>query len=285
MAASTPVEVELAELICQLVPVAEKVRFASTGTEAVIAAVRLARGYTGRPKILKFEGHYNGWADGVLVTTNPQPIATLGHPHAPVGIVDSSGIPPGAVQDTLVVPWIDIDIFRRVMKDKGRDIACVMTEGVMANIGIIPPHDGYLREAQLICRDHDALFYLDETCTGFRLAPGGCAELFGLDPDIVTFGKALGVGFPLVAICGRAEIMSGLEWGNVMHFGTMNACRALCAASLAGLRVLSADNNGGFKALRSNGENLTTALVSLFKSQKSPFGHMPGRRSPVSNLF
>lgn len=267
LAASTPVEVELAELICQLVPAAEKVRFASTGTEAVMAAVRLARGYTGRRKILKFEGHYNGWADGMLVTTNPQPIATLGHPHSPVGIVDSSGIPPGAVEDTLVVPWNDIDIFRRVMKDKGRDIACVMTEGVMANIGIILPREGYLREVQQICRDHDTLFYLDETCTGFRLAPGGCAELFGLDPDIVTFGKALGMGFPLAAICGRAEIMSGLEWGNVMHFGTMNACRALCAASLAGLRVLSADNNGGFKALRDNGETMAAGLVSLFKLQ------------------
>ena len=266
-AASNPIEVELAELICQLVPAADKVRFANTGTEAVMAAVRLARGYTGRRKILKFEGHYNGWADAVLVTTNPQPIATLGHPHSPVGIVDSSGIPPGAVEDTLVIPWNDIDIFRRVMRDKGHEIACVMTEGIMANIGIIPPREGYLQEVQKICRDHDSLFYLDETCTGFRSAPGGCAELFGLTPDIVTFGKALGMGFPLAAICGRAEIMSGLAWGNVMHFGTMNACRALCAASLAGLRVMAADSNSGFKMLRAKGETLTAELVSLFKQQ------------------
>lgn len=266
-AASIPVEVELAELICELVPAAEKVRFSSTGTEAVMAAVRLARGYTGRKKILKFEGHYNGWADAVLVTTNPQPVETLGHPHSPVGIVDSSGIPRGAVEDTLVIPWNDIDIFRRVMRDQGREIACVMTEGVMANIGVIPPKDGYLEEVQQICREHDTLFYLDETCTGFRLGPGGCAEVYGLAPDIVTFGKALGMGFPLSAICGRADIMSGLAWGNVMHFGTMNAGRLPCTASLAGLRVLSANDNAGFKALRSNGETLTNALRSLFNSQ------------------
>ena len=107
-AASIPAEVELAELICELVPAAERVRFSSTGTEAVMAAIRLARGYTGRKTILKFEGHYNGWSDAMLVTTNPQPVDTLGHPHSPVGIVDSSGIPAGAVEDTLVIPWNDI---------------------------------------------------------------------------------------------------------------------------------------------------------------------------------
>jgi glutamate-1-semialdehyde 2,1-aminomutase len=266
-AASIPVEVELAEMICQLVPAAEKVRFSSTGTEAVMGAIRLARGYTGRRKILKFEGHYHGWSDAVLVTTNPQPLATLGHPHSPVGIVDSSGIPPGAVEDTIIVPWNDIDVFRRVMKNQGHEIACVMTEAVMSNIGVILPQDGYLQEMQTICREYGSLFYLDETCTGFRSAPGGCAELFGLEPDLVTFGKALGMGLPLSAICGSEEIMSGLTWGNVMHFGTFNAARAPCSTALAGLKVLAENNNAGFKKLRTIGVELTTELQSLFKSQ------------------
>lgn len=267
-AASIPVEVELAELVCELVPAAEKVRFSSTGTEAVMGAIRLARGHTGRKKILKFEGHYHGWADSVLVSTNPQSLATLGHPHSPVGIVDSSGIPSGAVEDTIVVPWNDIDIFRRVMKDQGHEIACVMTEGVMANIGVISPKDGYLQEMQKICKEYGALFYIDETVTGFRLGPGGCAELFDLEPDIVTFGKALGMGLPLSAICGSAEIMSGLEWGKVMHFGTFNAARAQCMTALAGLKVMTENDNAGFKKLRSVGEELTSELRALFNTQQ-----------------
>jgi len=283
-AASNSIEVELAELFCQLVPSAEKVRFSSTGTEAVMAAVRLARGFTGRNKILKFEGHYNGWSDAVLITTNPQPVTTLGHPNSPVGIVDSSGIPPGAVEDTMVIPWNDIDIFRRVMKDKGREIACVMTEGVMANIGVIPPKEDYLQQMQEICREYDSLFYLDETVTGFRLAPGGCAELYGLEPDIATFGKALGMGLPLSAICGSNEIMSGLEWGNVMHFGTMNASRLPCAAALAGLEFLAQDNNKEFKKLRSIGESMTSQLQSLL-SHQSKHAVICQAAGPLFQLF
>ncbi len=266
-AAATPEEVDLAELICDMVPVAEKVRFANSGTEAVMAAVRLARGFTGRKKVLKFEGHYHGWHDSLLVTTNPQPVTTLGHPHDPVGIVDSSGIPQGCVEDTIVVPWNDPAILARVMRDRGREIACVVTEGVMANIGIIPPRDGYLETLQTLCREYGALFYLDETVTGFRMAPGGCAEVFGLEPDLVSFGKALGQGFPLAAVCGRSEIMNGLEWGKVMHFGTFNACRALVAASKAGLETMRSDDNAGFKTIDARGSQLGDGIKDAIQRQ------------------
>jgi len=266
-AAATTVEVELAELICKLVPAAEKVRFCNTGTEAVMAAVRLARGYTGRKKIIKFEGHYHGWSDAVLVSSNPQKLSSLGHPHSPVGILDSSGIPAGAVENTIVVPWNDIDLLERVMRDKGRDVACVMMEGVMSNIGVIPPKDGYLQEVEKLCKKYDSLFYLDETVTGFRLSPGGCAELFDIKPDIVSFGKALGQGFPLAAICGKADVMDGLSWGKVMHYGTLNACRTLCAVSLAGLNELSKENNAGFKKLKQQGNYISEELKKIFMSQ------------------
>jgi glutamate-1-semialdehyde 2,1-aminomutase len=266
-AAATSIEIDLAEAICALVPTADKVRFCNSGTEAVMAAVRLARGVTGRRKIIKFEGHYHGWADSVLVSTNSQKAATLGHPRDPVPIIDSSGIPPGAVEDTIVVPWNDIDILRHVMQDKGREIACVMTEGIMANMGVILPKDGYLQKVQSLCRAHGALFYIDETCTGFRVAPGGCAELFGLEPDLVSFGKALGQGFPLAALCGRADIMDGLEWGKVMHYGTMNACRSLAAIALAGLEVQRADGNAGFRKLESTGNALAQGLRDVFRRQ------------------
>lgn len=266
-AAATSAEVDLAELICRLVPTAEKVRFCNSGTEAVMAAIRLARGVTGRRKIIKFEGHYHGWADAVLVSTNSQNVTTLGHERDPVAIVDSSGIPPGAVEDTIVVPWNNPDLVCKVMRDHGREIACIMTEGVMANMGVIAPKDGYLQVLQELCREYDSLFFLDETCTGFRLAPGGCAELYGLQPDLVCFGKALGQGFPLAALCGRAEIMDGLEWGKVMHYGTFNACRSLAIAALAGLQLQHEGNNKGFNQLTTTGNRLSQGLRDLFKSQ------------------
>jgi glutamate-1-semialdehyde 2,1-aminomutase len=266
-AASTSVEVELAELICKLAPSAEKVRFCNSGTEAVMAGIRLARGHTGRRKILKFEGHYHGWSDSVLVSSNPQRVTTLGHPHDPVGIVDSSGIPPGAVEDTIVVPWNDVELLRRVMRDRGREIACVITEGVMANVGVIPPADGYLQEIERLCREYDALFFLDETVTGFRLAPGGCAEIFGVNPDLVCFGKALGQGFPFAALCGRAAILDGLAWGKVMHFGTSNACRSVATVALASLRFLGLNNNAGFKQLSDRGESLADEIRDVCNAQ------------------
>ena len=266
-AAAIPEEVAFAELIVEMVPTAEKVRFANSGTEACMAAVRLARGHTGRKSVLKFEGHYHGWADSLLVTTNPQPVTTLGHPNNPVGIVDSSGIPHGAVEDTIVLPWNDVDILERVFWDKGRDLACVVTEGIMSNIGVIPPKEGYLARLQELCREYETLFYLDETVTGFRAAPGGCAELYGLEPDIVTFGKALGHGFPLAAICARKELMDGLGWGKVMHFGTFNAHRVGVCAGYAGLTALRANNNAGFNKLRTTGETVAAGINDVIARQ------------------
>ncbi len=267
-AAATPVEVELAELICSLTPTAEKVRFCNSGTEAVMAGIRLARGVTGRRKVLKFEGHYHGWSDAVLVSTNPQNPAALGHPNDAVAIVDSSGVPHGAVEDTIVVPWNDVDLLTRVMRDRGREIACIITEGVMANVGVIPPKDGYLQAIERLCHEYEALFFLDETVTGFRLAPGGCAERYGLTPDLVSFGKALGQGFPFAALCGRAAILDGLEWGKVMHFGTSNACRSVAAVALAALRFLSEGDHAGFRQIDRRGASLADGIRDVLVRQK-----------------
>lgn len=259
-AAAIPQEIDLAELMLKLVPSIEKVRFTNSATEATMAGIRLARGYTGRNKILKFEGHYHGWSDAMLLTTNPQPVSTLGHPNSPVGIVDSSGIPHGAIEDTIVAPWNDIDALDRVFKDKGREIACVVTEGIMANVGIILPDDGYLEQLQALCQSHDVLLYLDESVTGFHVAPGGCVELFGLDPDIVTYGKALGHGFPLAATAARKELMDGADWGTGMHFGTFNGHRVGVCAGLAGMTALHDDDNAGFKHLVTIGEAVVAGV-------------------------
>ena len=255
-ATALEVEVELAEMLVAMLPHVEKVRFANTGTEACMAAFRLARGHTGRRKIIKFEGHYHGWSDAVLLNTNPMPVAALGHPNDPIRLCDSSGIPPEAQADTIVVRWNDVEALERAMALHGREAACVVTEGVMANMGVIAPRPGYLERMQELCRDHGALFYLDETVTGFRVAPGGCAELYGLSPDLVTYGKALGAGFPMAMIGGRADVMAGLEWGKVLHFGTHNAGRLALHVAKTMLEEMSADQNAGFRRIGDLGRKM-----------------------------
>ena len=262
-ATALEVEVEVAEILVNLLPHVEKVRFANTGTEAAMAAIRLARGHTGRRKIIKFEGHYHGWWDAVLLNSNPQPITALGHPNSPIRIPDSSGITEESWMDTIIVPWNDLESLERAMALHGRDAACVVTEGVMSNMGVIAPKPGYLNRIQELCNKHGALFYLDETVTGFRVAAGGCAELYGLKPDIVTYGKALGGGVPMAAIGGSDEIMSGLEWGKVLHFGTHNAGRLALHICKTMLTTMLDDNQAGFVKIKDLGIKLTEEIQAI----------------------
>ena len=262
-ATALEVEVEVAELLVELLPHVEKIRFANTGTEAAMAAIRLARGHTGRRKIIKFEGHYHGWWDAVLINSNPQPITALGHPNSPIRIPDSSGMTEESWMDTIVVPWNDIEALERAMALHGRDAACVVTEGVMSNMGVIAPAPGYLNKMQDLCNKYGALFYLDETVTGFRVAAGGCAELYGLKPDNVTYGKALGGGVPMAAIGGSNEIMSGLEWGKVLHFGTHNAGRLALHICKTMLTEMLADEQAGFKKIKDLGLKLTKEIQEV----------------------
>lgn len=263
-ATATPVEIEVAELIQQLVPTAERVRFANTGTEATMAAIRLARGFTGKPKFIKFEGHYHGWYDDFLVSSNPQPVVSLGHRNDPILIADSSGLNRRALDDTIVVPWNDLAAVERAIDTYRGQIAAIITEGVMANMGIIPPAPGYLPALQELAHAYNILFVLDETVTGFRVAPGGCQEYYGLRPDITTFGKALGAGLPVAGFVGRAEIMEALAWGGVLHYGTHNASRIGLYAARASLHVLCADEGAAFRHTWQLAELLCDGLRALF---------------------
>jgi len=263
-AAATELEVEVAEQIRRFVPGAERVRFANTGTEAAMAAIRLARGVTGRQKFVKFEGHYHGWHDDFLLNAHPHAPASLGHPHDPVRIAESSGLNRRALEDTIVVPWNDLAALERAVDAHRGQIAAVITEGVMANMGVIPPDPGYLARVQALARAQGILFILDETVTGFRLAPGGCQELYGLDPDLTTYGKALGAGLPVAAICGRASVMDGFAWGGVLHYGTQNASRVGLAAARAGLTALEADGFAAFTHLRRIADWLVAGLRDVF---------------------
>lgn len=265
-ATATTVELEVAELLQRMVPNAERVRFANTGTEAVMAAIRLARGVTGRPMILKFEGHYHGWHDDLLVSSNVQMPDSLGVASNPLKIPDSSGLNPRALENTIVVPWNDLPALEHAIGNHPGQVAAIITEGVMANMGVIAPAEGYLEGLQKLARTNGILFILDETVTGFRIAPGGCQEFYKLSPDIVTFGKALGCGLPVAAVVGRADVMNGLQWGGVLHYGTHNGSRIGMYAARASLRVLTRDNNAAFRHIRRIAERLCTGLAELFHS-------------------
>lgn len=266
-ATATPVEIEVAGMIQKIVPNAERVRFANTGTEAMMAAIRLARGVTGRPKILKFEGHYHGWYDDVLVSSNVLPATVLGLRSDPVKIPDSSGLNRTALDDTIVVPWNDTQALEQAIENYRGQIAAIITEGIMANVGVIPPADGYLQSLQKLAKANGIVFILDETVTGFRIAPGGCQEYYKLSPDLVTFGKALGCGLPVAALVGRAEVMDALQWGGVLHYGTHNGSRIGMFAARANLRVLTRDNNASFSHTWKLGDRLCMGLLEIFRKK------------------
>src|SRR5581483_10171905 len=226
-AAATSAESEAAERFRQMVPSAEAVRFTNTGSEATMLALRLARAHTGRNKFLKFEGHYHGWYDPYLLNAHSHPPDQLGPREAPSRIPDSEGIPLRTFDDVVLAPWNDLDILERVMNEHGPELAAVITEPIMANMGCILPKGGYLGKLREITRKFGALLILDEVVTGFRYAPGGCQEYYGIQPDISTFGKALGAGFPIGAVAGPRSILDRMSWSDsmVLHYGTFNGHR------------------------------------------------------------
>jgi glutamate-1-semialdehyde 2,1-aminomutase len=264
-AAATSAEVEAAERFCKMVPSAEVVRFANTGSEATMLALRLARAHTGRTKFLKFEGHYHGWYDPYLLNGHSHPFDELGPRDNPTRIPDSQGIPAAAFDDVVLAPWNDIWALERVMRQHGSELAAVITEPIMANMGCIPPRDGYLQRIAELAHDHGALFILDEVVTGFRYAPGGCQEYYGLKPDISTFGKALGAGFPIGAVAGPRSILDRMRWGSemVLHYGTFNGHRLTMKVVAANLDLLSAP--GAHKQLYAIGDAAIAGLREVFR--------------------
>jgi glutamate-1-semialdehyde 2,1-aminomutase len=229
--APTPGEVELAEVICSAVPSVEKVRLVSSGTEAAMTAVRLARGATGRDKIVKFAGCYHGHLDALLVQAGSG-VATLGLP-------GSAGVTEGAVADTIVVPYNDVDAFDAVMDAHGDVIAAVLVEPVAANMGLVPPAPGYLEHLRDSCTRVGALLVFDEVITGFRVGRGGAQARYGVTPDLSIFGKVIGGGLPLAAVGGTASIMDELApLGPVYQAGTLSGNPLATAAGLAALAQL-----------------------------------------------
>jgi glutamate-1-semialdehyde 2,1-aminomutase len=233
--APSPTETQLAEAIAAAVESVEKVRFTNSGTEAVMTAIRLARGATGREKIIKFTGGYHGHCDAMLVSAGSG-ATTLGVPSSP-------GVPAGAVGDTILMPYNDSAAAERAFAEHDGQIAAVLVEPVAGNMGVIPPAKGFLPGLRELCDKNSALLIFDEVMTGFRVARGGAQELFGVRPDLSTFGKIIGGGMPVGSVAGPAEIMDHLApVGPVYQAGTLSGNPAAMAAGLATLQILREDD-------------------------------------------
>jgi glutamate-1-semialdehyde 2,1-aminomutase len=256
-----PAEVELAELICSIVPSIEKVRLVCSGTEATSAAVRLARAATQREQILKFEGCYHGAADSFLVKAGSG-VETLGLP-------DSPGVPRAVAQLTLTAPFNDINAAREVFERNGSQIACAIIEPVVGNMGVLAPNPGYLQELKQLCQASGALLIFDEVMTGFRVARGGAQELYGVKPDLTTLGKVIGGGLPVGAYGGRQDLMAQIApEGPVYQAGTLSGNPLAVAGGLAGLRELG--KPGIYEKLEANAAALASGLVAAAKAAKGP---------------
>ena len=259
-------EIKLAEKMHDMVPNAEMVRFCMTGAEATMSAIRIARGYTGRDKIIKFEGHYHGAHDYVLLNIVGSPQAALGSEIAPYKVRASPGIPDDTVKNTVVIPWNNIEVFEKTVRRYANELAGVIMEPVMMDIGIAPPEEGYLQAVREITQRHGVCLIFDEVITGFRLAAGGAQQHFGVKPDLACFAKALGGGFPIAAVTGRQEILEQVGPGKILHAGTFNGNPISCAAANATLNELSANNGEAYRQMNKVGRKLQDGLTDLVAS-------------------
>jgi glutamate-1-semialdehyde 2,1-aminomutase len=256
-----PAEVEMAELITTVVPSVEKVRMCNSGTEATMSSIRLARGFTGRDKIIKFAGCYHGHVDSLLVKAGSGAI-TMGNP-------DSAGIPASFAEQTIVLPYNDLQAVHKTFDELGDQIAAIIVEPYPANCGLILPHSGYLKGLRDICNVHKTILIFDEVMTGFRLLIGGVQETTGIIPDITAMGKIIGGGLPVGAVGGRSDIMDFLApLGPVYQAGTLSGNPLAMAAGIASLKMLR--DEPPYKKLEQIGHELAKGFRSIAESKGIP---------------
>ena len=238
-AATTELEVIVAEKLVNMIPGMEKLRFTNTGTEATMHALRTARGYTNKEKFIKFEGQYHGAHDYVLFSTASSPISAMGARTSPIPVQVGSGIPDKIRDYVYCLPFNDFDAVEQCVKDHHGDVAAMFVEPCLGNIAGIEPEDGFLAHLKTLCNEHNIILVFDEVKTGFRLANGGAREAYGVIPDISTYAKSLGNGFPVAAFGGKGEVMDVIGGGSVTHAGTFGANGVSMAAANAVLDILS----------------------------------------------
>jgi len=256
-----PLEVEMAELIVELVPSVEKVRMCNSGTEATMSAIRLARGYTRRDKIIKFAGCYHGHVDSLLVKAGSGAL-TLGNP-------DSAGVPASLAAETIVLPYNDLDAVADALTSSPGEVAALIVEPYPANCGLILPLPGYLEGLRKLCSEHGVVLIFDEVMTGFRLTSGGVQKLTGITPDLTALGKIIGGGLPVGAFGGKEEIMNHLApLGPVYQAGTLSGNPLAMAAGIASLKLLKKTNP--YDRLDCMGQQLARGLISMAKDRGIP---------------
>lgn len=252
-------EISVARAVTELVPCAELVRFGSSGTEVVQAALRVARAHTGRRRVLKFEGHYHGWLDNILVSFHPTP-AEAGPRQGPNVVPVTAGQPPAAYSDTMTLPWNDSALLEQTIERHKDELAAVIMEPMMCNTGAILPAEGYLQAARTVCSRFGVVLIFDEIITGFRLSLAGAQGLFGVTPDLALFGKAMASGFPVACLAGKEALMRGIAQGRVNHSGTYNSNVTSMAAAWATLQELQRDDGAVYKRLYSLGDRLKEGI-------------------------
>ena len=256
---------QVGEAMQRLVPSVDLIRFTCSGTEATMAAMRLARAYTGKDKIVKFEGCYHGWSDLHYVSYHPALTMTAGRYGAPRALPDSTGTPQ-PIADTLIIqPFNDASVLEKTIREHQSEVAGVLIEPIMANCGIIPPRDGYLQEVRRITEKYGVMLIFDEVMTGFRIAPGGAQEYYKIRPDISTFAKAIGAGFPVAAFGGTAEVMAIEANNEVMHGGTYTANPLVLAAANAVLARIEREKDTMYPRLFALADRLRSGLVRVIR--------------------
>ncbi len=261
--APTMREVAMAELICSMVPSMEKVRMVNSGTEATMAAIRLARGFTGREKIIKMEGCYHGHGDSFLIAAGSGALT--------FGIPDSPGVTKGTARDTLIAPFNDLNAVQSLIDNNPDQVAAIILEPVVGNMGCVAPRNGYLQGIRELCTRHGIILIFDEVMTGFRLSRGGAQELYGVVPDLCTLGKIIGGGLPVGAYGGRKEIMDYVSpAGPVYQAGTLSGNPLAMAAGLAMLEYINA-HPGLYTELENQSAALVSALIAELQTAGLPF--------------
>ncbi len=262
-------EISVAEKIQAMVPCAERVAFTSSGSEAVQLVHRLARAFTRRDLILKFEGHYHGWMDSALISYKPS-LEQMGPLDSPRSVLGSCGQVANAIENTVAAPWNRLDLLERTLEEHKGRVAAVMMEPVLCNSGCLLPTDGFLAGAKALAHKYGALCVFDEVITGFRIAPGGAQEHFGVTPDLATFGKAVGGGVPLSVIAGRADVLNMMFGGGVVFGGTFNGNPLSLAAADVTLDELARDGGALLREANRIGAGIRDSLRSLARKHGIP---------------
>lgn len=268
-AAQHEAETELAEILTDVIPCAQKVRFNSTGSEAVITALRIARAYRNRTLVVKFEGQWHGWYDSLFISTSPS-LEQAGPCNSPTAVLPSQGQVRNAADNVLIMPWNNLELLEDLFRHRGHEIAAVITEPMMCNSGSIAPLPGFLEGLRQLCDQYEITLVFDEVITGFRLALGGAQEAFGVVPDLATYAKGIASGFTLSAVAGKTEWMDLISSGRVVHAGTYNSNPVVIAAGLATVRHLVENRETLYARLYQLGDQLRDGLRSSFKKAGLP---------------